>query len=246
MKATSGQQSHAHLHAQMVRIGAAGCLVVAGGGFVARWYLGLGATYPLKAALLFALAGMWARRWVVDHPYASLGPANEVTFVRAMLVAFAGGVVGESKTSDIAIFAITLAIVVAILDGMDGWLARRTGMASAFGARIDMETDALLIMVLAILVWQYGKAGSWVLAIGLMRYAFAAAGRVLPWIGGPLSPTFRGKAVAVAQVMGLCMTLSPFVAPPVSTAMAALMLAGLAWSFGIDVGRLWRQRTGEA
>ena len=44
------------------------------------------------------------------------------------------------------------------LDGVDGWLARRRGMSSAFGARFDMEIDALLVQVLAILVWRYGKA----------------------------------------------------------------------------------------
>ena len=48
----------------------------------------------------------------------------------------------------------------------------RSNEASSFGARFDMETDALLILVLAALVWQHGKAGPWILAAGLMRYAF--------------------------------------------------------------------------
>ena len=39
-------------------------------------------------------------------------------------------------------------------------------MASAFGARFDMETDALLLLVLAALAWQFDKAGAWVLASG--------------------------------------------------------------------------------
>ena len=35
------------------------------------------------------------------------------------------------------------------LDGLDGWAARRQGLVSAFGARFDMEVDALLILALA-------------------------------------------------------------------------------------------------
>ena len=67
-------------------------------------------------------------------------------------------------------------------------------MASAFGARFDMETDALLIQVLAILAWQYGKAGPWVLVSGLLRYLFVAAGWVWPWMREPLFPSRPPKS----------------------------------------------------
>jgi hypothetical protein len=36
-------------------------------------------------------------------------------------------------------------------------VARRSRMASAFGARFDMEVDALLMMAISILVWQYAR-----------------------------------------------------------------------------------------
>ena len=63
-----------------------------------------------------------------------------------------------------------------LLDGVDGWLARRHRIASAFGARFDMEIDALLILALSVLAWRHEKAGAWVVASGLLRYAFVAAG----------------------------------------------------------------------
>ena len=84
--------------------------------------------------------------------------------------------------------AVALAASVAVLDGVDGWLARRTRMASAFGARFDMETDAALILVLAVLAWQFGRAGAWVLACGLLRYAFVGAGVLWPWLRSPCRP----------------------------------------------------------
>ena len=85
------------------------------------------------------------------------------------------------------------------LDAVDGWVARRTGTVSALGARFDMEVDAFLILVLSGYVAP--TLGGWVLAIGLMRYAFVAAGWVLPWLragphrdtGARSSPRSRGS-----------------------------------------------------
>jgi phosphatidylglycerophosphate synthase len=127
------------------------------------------------------------------------------------------------------------------LDGVDGWLARTTRMSSGYGARFDMETDATFILVLSILVWQHGKAGAWVLLCGLMRYAFVAAGHVLPWLGAPLQPTLRGRTVAVGQLLGLSVALAPAIPVPASSAVAGVTLAVLTWSFAIDVAWLARQ-----
>jgi phosphatidylglycerophosphate synthase len=83
-----------------------------------------------------------------------------------------------------------------------------------------------------------------VLGIGLMRYLFVAAGKALPWLNGRLTPTFRGKTVAVVQMGALSFVLAPFVPPLLSMPVAAVALALLIWSFGVDVGRLWRGRGG--
>jgi len=127
---------------------------------------------------------------------------------------------------------------------VDGWLARRSGEISAFGARFDMEVDAALILILSILVWLHGKAGMWVMACGLMRYGFVAAGWVLPWMAGPLRSTMRGKSVAVAQFTGLGAALLPVVPVPFCTLIAAGTLATLVWSFAVDIAWLKRQATG--
>jgi hypothetical protein len=59
-----------------------------------------------------------------------------------------------------------------------------------------------------------------------------------------LEPTLRGKTIAVVQVLALSVTLAPVVRVPLSTAVAALALLTLTWSFALDVGRLWRSRSG--
>ena len=162
--------------------------------------------------------------------------------VRAILVALTAAAIGEAHTSHIAAGAVATATLAAVLDGVDGWLARRSGMASAFGARLDVETDAALILALSVLVWLHDKAGPWVLASGLMRYAFVVAAWPLPWMGGPLRPTLRGRIVAVAQIVGLSVALAPVVPRAVSVPVAAVTLAALTWSFAIDVRRLWVAR----
>src|SRR5437867_3690361 len=87
---------------------------------------------------------------------------------------------GATTADAYATAAATAGAIVTLLDGVDGWLARRTHMASTFGERFDMETDALLILVLSVLAWQYDKAGAWLVLAGLLRYLFVAAGWLLP------------------------------------------------------------------
>lgn len=171
---------------------------------------------------------------------APFGLANGVTLGRAMLVALLVALLGEPATSPIAWFAVALAVVAVMLDGVDGKLARSRGEATAFGARFDMETDALLIMVLALLVWQHGKAGAWIVLAGLLRYLFVAASYAAPWLGAALPPSRRRQAVCVVQIASLIGALAPFLPPPASALLALAGLVVLGWSFGIDVAWLGR------
>jgi phosphatidylglycerophosphate synthase len=176
------------------------------------------------------------------HPFPSFGPANTVTTIRAMLTSVVWACIGASPSRAVAIGSVAAATVATLLDGVDGWLARRTKMTSAFGARFDMEVDALLILALSILAWRHGKAGVWVLVSGLLRYAFIAAGWIWPWMARPLAPTPRGRAICAVQIVALLLVLLPSVVPPVSVAIAAAGVAMLTWSFAIDTLWLWRHR----
>src|ERR1051325_4296462 len=105
----------------------------------------------------------------VNHRFPPFGGANYVTAARAAIVAVVVAYVGESADIRIEWLAAGAATAGTMLDGVDGWLARRSGMSSAFGARFDMEVDALLIMALSALAWTHGKAGVWALLSGLLR-----------------------------------------------------------------------------
>ena len=208
----------------------------------ARW-LEADAWYVAQAAgafLVMPAIPILARE---PHPHSRFGLANLVTLVRAAGVALVAGLIGRPTTTPVIWAVIVLVTVIGALDGVDGHVARRTGIASPFGARFDVETDAFLILVLSVLVWQTGKAGSWIVLCGLMRYAFVGAGWLMPWLAQPLSPTRRGKTVAVMQFVGLAAALGPIVPLRASVPIAAMTLALLTWSFAIDVTRL-RQGSG--
>lgn len=186
------------------------------------------------------------RALVRTYPHPTYGACNVVTHLRATGVAGLTALLASAASPMGGWLVPLVAGVVLALDGVDGWLARREGRCSDFGARFDMETDAALAMLLTVMVWQGGIAGVWVLWLGLARYAFVGAGRVWPWLRAPLPPRLRRKAGCVVQVAALVLALVPGM-PPVATqvalAVAALLLV---WSFGADVALLARTRHGQA
>lgn len=199
--------------------------------------------YVIKAGTVFAVVMTIAFvRLRPHHPFDRFGPANHVTMFRAFLVSLVAGLVGEPHLPVVAECAAGCAAAATVLDGVDGWLARRSRMASAFGARFDMEVDALLIQVLSILVWRHGKAGAWVLLSGLLRYTFVVAGWVWPWMQRPLFPSVRRKAICIVQITGLIVAIVPAITPPFSDLAAGSALAVLSYSFLVDTLWLWQRR----
>jgi len=197
--------------------------------------------YPVKAVLVFAAISAVAIGWLEGrHPFETFGVANWVTTFRAVLVALIAACVGEPRGLPVAAIASVGGVTAAALDGLDGWLARRTGTMSEFGARYDMEIDALLILVLALLAWLHAQAGWWILLAGLMRYGFIVAGLVRSWINAPLPPSLRRKTVCVVQIVGLAAVVSPIFVQPASGVIAALTLITLLYSFAVDV--IWLRR----
>ncbi|MGB7218925.1 MAG: CDP-alcohol phosphatidyltransferase family protein [Vicinamibacterales bacterium] len=227
------------LRSNFLTIQAIALVAVVGLGILAGARLRLGEWYPVEAGACFLVMMLLAGRYLREHPFPTLGPANQITTGRAALLALVVSLVFEPAIPMAAAGAAAAAFVITSLDGVDGWLARRTRMESAFGARFDVEIDALLIQALAILAWQHGKAGPWILMSGLLRYLFVAAGSLWPWIGRPLPPSRRGKTICVIELVVLMVVLLPPLAPPWSGRLAAAGLLVLCYSFLVDTIWLW-------
>lgn len=179
---------------------------------------------------------------VTFWPYGSLGWANRVTLVRAVLVALVAGALADNAFSEAIWQWLVIAVIALLLDGVDGWIARRTKSHSLFGARFDMELDALLILLLCAGLLRLESLELWVLLIGGMRYLFVAASWPFEWLAQPLFASFRRKAVCVWQVVALLLALTPLTSHLVASLLAISALLSLAYSFGFDVWWLYRHR----
>ncbi|EPC02682.1 hypothetical protein L861_10075 [Litchfieldella anticariensis FP35 = DSM 16096] len=164
------------------------------------------------------------------------GWANRITLLRALLVMMIAATLPfpEFMASQ-SISLASLAFVALLLDGLDGWVARRTGMISAFGARFDMEVDAIFILVLCAVLMVLDKVGAWVLAIGAMRYVFIIAGWHWDWLRAELPDSRRRKAICVWQVTTLLICLLPIVGHAQASLLSGMALLLLSASFAMDV-----------
>ena len=218
---------------------AAGAVVV-GAVLVERWFVA--ATPLVGRSAVLAVGGGLLVLWLAATRLGSptFGMANAVTLARGALTLLLLALVGVDAGTALRWLVVVLAVLAVSLDGVDGRVARSRGETTAFGARFDLETDALLILVLAALVWQQDKAGSWILLAGLLRYLFVAASYFWSWFGAELPPSRRRQTVCVVQIMSLIGALAPVVVLPWSAALALAGLVLLVWSFAVDV--VWLAR----
>ncbi len=185
------------------------------------------------AAVLLAGAAFALRHWYPGPQ--RLTAADRVTLTRLGLTAVLAGQLAATRGPEADGYLLAaIALTALALDGVDGWLARRRGETSPFGARLDLETDAVLILVLAALVWRRGHVGAWVLLIGAWRYIFVLTQTLKPQLARPLPPSQRRKAVCVVQVAVLPACLIPALPAWLPPWLAGTALALLCYSFMVD------------
>ncbi len=171
----------------------------------------------------------------------AIGPASWITLARATLAVGVAALAAASFTHDTPVaLLVTLAAVALVLDAVDGAVARRTGTATAMGARFDGEVDAFLILALSVYVAH--TLGPWVLAIGAARYLFLAGEWLLPWMRVPLPPRRWRRLVAATQGVVLTVAAAGVLPRALMQALLVAALALLAVSFGQCTWWLWRRR----
>lgn len=227
--------------------------VVEGAGLVAAGGAGLLMPLPAVGAAVGYVGGsaiiltFWRQR--------GFGLANLVTLGRVVGTCWVIGLTLQALLGWLSETGLTVMIIIGscclVLDGVDGTVARARGEASPFGARFDVETDAVLLLALSVTVPMLGFAGWWVVAIGLMRYAYVTAAVIGPRpvrvaLQIPLPYRYSAKIVAVIQAIALLLVLIlgligvAAIAPAVPNLLLLGALAALCWSFGHDV--IWQLR----
>jgi phosphatidylglycerophosphate synthase len=127
-----------------------------------------------------------------------------------------------------------------VLDGLDGFLARRMNQQSKFGALFDLETDSLFVALAGFLLYSLHIAGAWLLPAVYIRYIYVLLLTVLQLNGIPEKRTRFGPAVAVFMFISL---LTAFVFPSVVARVLLILATGLViLSFGYSFIGVLSQR----
>ena len=164
-----------------------------------------------------------------------------MTLARATLAVGVAALAADSFTHSTPVaLLVTLAAVALALDAADGLVARRTGTATALGARFDGEVDAFLILALSVYVAP--AYGAWVLAIGAARYLFLAGELLLPWMRAALPPRRWRRLVAATQGVVLTVAAAGVLPRALTQILLIAALALLVASVSQCVWWLWRRR----
>lgn len=94
--------------------------------------------------------------------------ANLVTSSRLLLLFLLVGL-AYLDALEARIAAFILLVVIFVMDGVDGWIARRRGEESLFGAVFDIAADRIVENVLWLVLVDLGRAPVWVAVVFLAR-----------------------------------------------------------------------------
>lgn len=188
---------------------------------------GSGAPLALAALGSFAV-WLWQERQALQAS-GGFGAANSVTSLRVLsLLALALALDARSPLA-----AALVGVSIFSLDGLDGFVARRTQHATPLGAFYDAEADASFTMLLTWGVYQQGGAGAWVLVGGLLRYAYVLSLHCARIEGAEAPRTRLGRYVFGLSVSGYMLSLWPLaeLAWLLSGAATGLLLYSFSRSF---------------
>jgi len=163
----------------------------------------------------------------------SLGLANLVSLLRGLLLALlAGFLLSPRPEGWLAWLPGGIYGVAVLLDLADGFIARVTRQQTALGATLDLELDALGILVAPLLAVRYGQLPLWFLLVSAARYLFVLGVWLRRRWGLPVYdlPPSRARRSMAGLMMGfVCAALLPVFAPPATAlAGAAVMTPFLA------------------
>jgi phosphatidylglycerophosphate synthase len=133
------------------------------------WY------WPVLIIAFLSVVLLWISQWyTISNIKPAGGYANLLTLLRfsllLLIVAFSN--IWSSWSLGL------LFTVPVILDGLDGYLARRLNQSSRFGALFDLETDSLFITFTGMILYQRNSVGAWILPVAYLRYFYV----LLIWI----------------------------------------------------------------
>jgi cardiolipin synthase len=136
----------------------------------------------------------------------TLNIPNLITLGRILLVP----IVVWAIASGTMWIAFVLFVVAGVSDAVDGFLAKRFGMASELGAYLDPLADKALIVSIYLTLGIYGAIPRWLVILVVSRDILIVGGIMLSWlVGKPLKikPLVVSKLNTAAQILFACVVL---------------------------------------
>jgi CDP-diacylglycerol--glycerol-3-phosphate 3-phosphatidyltransferase len=164
-------------------------------------------------------------------PRTSLGRATAVTLVRGWLIALvAGHLLLPPVQGDGSLNVGLLYSAAALLDGVDGRVARHGGVVTRLGARLDVATDAAGLLLAPLVAVRAGRLPPWYLLLAFAYPLFRAGLALQRYRGRPvfperLRPDPRARLCAGVQMGVVAASFYPVL--PVALVWAAASLAML-------------------
>jgi cardiolipin synthase len=125
---------------------------------------------------------------------------NLITLARILLVP----VMVWAIASDQMTVAFALFLIAGISDGVDGFLAKRFGMATAVGAYLDPLADKVLIVSIYVSLGVIEAIPRWLVILVVSRDLLIVGGIMLSWVlGDPITikPATVSRLNTVAQIV---------------------------------------------
>lgn len=168
----------------------------------------------------------------------TLGAANRLTLLRALLIAACAGFLWQPLPLDWIGFIPALCYsIAALLDRLDGYLARRLNHVTLLGSSLDTHYDAIGLVVAPVLALQYGKVPPAYLLVSAAYYLFIAGrwwrrSQQLPV--APLQPSVLRRTLAGTQMGFVAAALWPPLQDILTRLTAIAFMVPLLIGFWID------------
>ena len=173
----------------------------------------------------------------------SLGYGTWLTIVRGALIAVLAGYLFQPRpvsrfSPETPSWAPGLLyIAAAILDCADGHIARACQHETRLGAFLDINLDALGLLIAPLVGVWYGQLPAAYLSVGFAYYVYLAGIRLRKWFSKPVTEPgpWRGARIIAGLQMGFVgIALLPIVKPSVTTLAACLLMIPLLAGFVRD------------
>ena len=183
----------------------------------------------------------------------NLGYGTWLTIIRGGLIAVLGGYLFQPwpasifSSGQLSWIPGLLFIAASILDFFDGRVARACGRETRLGAFLDINLDALGLLIAPLVAVWYGQLPAAYLSVGMVYYAFVAGIRLRRKFSKPVvvpGPWRGARMIAGIQMGFVGIALLPIVGPSITrpAAYAAMtpLLAGFVRDWMIVCGYLKR------